>query len=52
MAEYKDRCHVIIFYFWTFPQLGYYLVTEGKRIRQHGMQVGDSATALGTTLEQ
>ena len=29
MAEYKDKCLVIISYFWTFPRVGYYLVTGG-----------------------
>ena len=24
------------FLFWTFPQLGYYLVTGGEKKRQHG----------------
>ena len=36
MIEYKDRCQVIIFFFWTFPQLGYYLVAGGERMCQHG----------------
>ena len=55
MAEYKDRCQVIIFLFWTLLQLGYYLVIEGERIHQHqhcGMQVGDFATTWRTTFGQ
>ena len=55
VVEYKDRCQVIIFLFWTLPQLGYYLVTGGERARQHqhcGMQVGDLAPAWWATLGQ
>ena len=39
MAEYKDRCQVIISLFWTFSQLWYYLVTRGGRTRQCGIVV-------------
>ena len=34
---------------------GYYVVTEGERVRQHqhcGMWIGDFATTWGTTLGQ
>jgi len=48
MAEYKDRCQVIIFLFLTLLQLRYYLVTRGERVHQHqhcGMRVVDFAIA-------
>ena len=32
MAEYKNRCQVIIFLFWTLLQLRYYLVAGGERM--------------------
>ena len=32
MLEYKDRCQVIIFLFWTLLQLRYYLVAGGERM--------------------
>ena len=55
MVEYKDKCQVIIFLFWTLLQLGYYLVNGEERVRQHkncGMWVGGFAIAKGTTLGQ
>ena len=59
MVEYKDKCQVIIFFFFNFIlDLTTTGVLLGDQRREnmptwnYGIRVGDFATAWGTTLEQ
>ena len=40
MAEYNDKCQVIISLFWTLLQLRYYLVAGGERTPTSGLWHG------------